>query len=181
MAKSGAPTRAERREQQMADAFSTMSKAMDLQSQTMSKLVTKIEGEPEKEQTRVVDSPRESYEPTVVPQAPVGKPAVIYKCASRGLWQVIKPSDSIDRGNGNTRIVPPLYALFENSTFRTSDPNIVKMVDAAIAYRESLGAQAIITKLKDEIAEALADKNTDIKPIQSSDVTHQTSVEELIQ
>ena len=78
MAKSGAPTRAERREQQMADAFSTMSKAMDLQAETMSKLVTKIEGEPEQEQARVIDNPtRESYEPVVVPQAPAGKPAVI--------------------------------------------------------------------------------------------------------
>jgi len=155
MAKSGAPTRAERREQQMADAFSTMSKAMDLQAETMAKLVTKIEGEPEQEQARVIDNPRESYEPVVVPQAPEGKPAVIYKCGTQGLWQVIKPSDSIDRGNGNTRIVPPLLAQFENGTFRTSDPNIIKMIDAAIAYRASLGKQAIIKKLKDEIAEAL--------------------------
>ncbi len=182
MAKSGAPTRAERREQQMADAFSTLAKASELQAETNAKLVDKIAGEPEKEQARVVDNPtRESYEPVVVPQAEPGKPAVIYKSATRGLWQVIQASGEVNRGNGNTRIVPPLYALFENSTFRTSDPNIVKMVDASIAYRESLGRQAIIVKLKDEIAAALADKSTEVKPIQSGEVTHQTPVEELIQ
>lgn len=181
MAKSGAPTRAERREQQMADAFSTLAKASELQAETNAKLVDKISGEPEKEQTRVIDNQRDSYEPTVVPQAPVGEPAVIYKCSSRGLWQIIKQSEEVNRGNGNVRIVPPLMALFENSTFRTSDKNIVKMVDASIAYRKSLGRQAVIVKLKDEIAEALADKSTEVKPIQSADVTHQTSVEELIQ
>ena len=177
MAKSGAPTRAERREQQMANAFETMSKAMELQAQTNSELVAKIGTEPTREQARTIDPVAEFAQ--VAKPAPKGKAGVIYKSGSRGLRQVLKSSRKIHTGD-DYQIVPPVVADFENATYRTNDPEIIDMIDAKIAFRKNRGQQPRIVKFKDEVAEALADQSKDVKPVVSSEVTHETSVDELI-
>ncbi len=176
MAKSGAPTRAERREQQMTDAFSTMSEAMKAQAETaqaqaaaIAKLEKKLEGEAGKEQSRTLD-PVEEFRAAVGP-TPTGEPPVIYKSGTRGLMQMVKASYIIQRSANNPQIVPAVFAEFENGTYRVSDPEFIKMLDDAMERRAKQGLPARIVKLKDEAAEKLADKNGDVKAIPSDRAT----------
>ena len=177
-AKIGAPTRAEKREQQMTDSFATLAEAMKLQSDTNAKLVAKIEGEPDKEQSRTIDS-AEEFQSVAMPP-PVDVPAVIYKSKHKGLKQRIVPSRIIQRSEGNPQIIPPRMAEFENNTLRTADPEEIRLIDAAIAYRERLQKPPLIAKFKDEIAEALADPKGDVKAIKSTEVTVDTPMESLL-
>ena len=177
MAKSGPPTRAEKREQQMTDAFETISKAMDEQAKTMAKLVDRLPDPTPREQARVID-PDDEYANVAKP-APAGEPGIVYKSGSRGLRQVLKRSTKVHTGD-DYEIVPPIVADFENGTYRTNDPEVIAMLDAKIDFRKKRGLQPRIVKFKDEIAEALESKDTEVKAIVSDEVTHATSVEELI-
>lgn len=179
MAKSGAPTRAERREQQLVDAFSTLTKVVEQQSETLERLEKKLVGDEPKEQSRTL-SAQEEFQSVVMPP-PANVPAIIYKIGTRGLKQVIQPSHIIQRSEGNYQIIPPLLAEFDKGTLRVSDPKTIALIDEAIARRERQGLPARIVKFKDEIAEALADPDTDVKPIESGKVTVDTPVEALIQ
>ena len=171
MAKSGAPTRAERREMQMADAFEIMSKAMELQAKTNADLVAKIGAEAPREQSRTIDSLDEFAQ--VARPAPAGEAGVIYKSGSRGLRQVLKKSHKVHTGD-DYEIVPPVVADFENGTYRTNDPEVIAMLDAKIDFRNKRGLQPRIVKFKDEVAEALADEKADVKAVEASEIDHET-------
>ena len=153
----------------MADAFELMSQTIAAQGEVLEKLVAKAGtvAPEKKEQARSIPNPRDDYEASIIPTPAKGAPVVIYKCGTRGLKLVIRPSGEVTRPNGGYRTIPPLIADFENGTFRTSDPKTIEMVDDKIEDMVQQGKVPIVVKFKDEIAEALAAKSTDVTPIKT--------------
>lgn len=156
----GRPTKEQVRLQQLTDAISVMAKAQERQAEMFERFMMGRDGK--KEQSREVD-PVEEYR-RVAPAVEPGEPAAIYKSGSRGLRLVLRKSKKVYTGD-DYDIIPPLVADFDNATYRTSDPDVIALLDAHIDKRRRLGKEPKIVKVKDEIAEALQSPDTDKKPV----------------
>lgn len=161
--KGGRPTRQERREQQLADALTKFSDAIELQSKALDKLLNQKEAGQGQVQARTIDASEEFA--NVAKPTPPGEPGVIYKSGSRGLRMVLRRSKKVHNGD-DYEIVPPVVADFDNSTFRTSDPEVIAMLDAKIEFRKRRGLPPRIVKIKDErLVEELSSPGADVKPV----------------